>query len=138
MKRGIAKRLLTACLTLGAATALAATAQAQDTSQAGAAPMPQDTAPTGQAQGDTLGGDSTRLGYPVDTTAPQNPPGYQGMERPSNDSLPADSTLPPDSAGAAADSAPDTTAVGDENAREPQQPEDRVHPDSSSQSGAPQ
>jgi hypothetical protein len=55
------KRILTACLSLGAALALTATAEAQDTTQTGAAPMPQDSAPTGQMQGDTLGGDSTRL-----------------------------------------------------------------------------
>ncbi|HET7598729.1 MAG TPA: hypothetical protein VFK09_00460 [Gemmatimonadales bacterium] len=48
------------------------TRSAQDTSR---------TATTGQ---DTTraGNDSTKWGYPVDTTGAQNPPGYRGMERP--------------------------------------------------------
>jgi len=142
------KRILTACLSLGAALALAATAEAQDTSQAGAAPMPQDSAPTTQAQGDTLGGDSTKWGYPVDTSAPQNPPGYRGMERPVTDTT-------ADTAGTGSDStrfdstntdsgstdttgtgksttsaAPDTTLPGDPNPRQPETPEQRIHSDS--------
>jgi len=150
------KRILTACLSLGAALALAATAEAQDTSQAGAAPMP-DSAPTTQAQGDTLGGDSTKWGYPGDTAAPQNPPGYRGMERPVGDSA-ADSVSAGGAAeynGTASDSArtdsstndtsaadtsstgksttsaaPDTTLPGDENPRQPETPERRIHSDS--------
>ena len=58
----VMKRILTACLSLGAALAFAATAEAQDTTQTGAAPMPEDSAPTGPAQGDTLGGAQTQAG----------------------------------------------------------------------------
>ncbi len=76
----VMKRILTACLSLGAALAFAATAEAQDTTQTGAAPMPEDSAPTGQAQGDTLGGDSTRSGFTVDSTAQQNAPGLPGHD----------------------------------------------------------
>ena len=87
------KRIVTACLSLGAALAFAATAEAQDTTQSGAAPMPQDSAPTTQMLGDTLGGDSTRSGYPADTTAQQ---GYRGTE---TDSL-QEERIHSDSAGA--------------------------------------
>jgi hypothetical protein len=138
------KRILTACLSLGAALTLAATAEAQDTSQAGAAPMPQDSAPTTQSQGDTLGGDSTRSGYPSDTSAQQSSSGYQGMQ---SDSL-ADSTrIRPDSDTTAAGTgtgaapsgnngsagvAPDTTLPGDQSPRQPEGPEERIHSDSAS------
>jgi hypothetical protein len=147
------KRILTACLSVGAALTLAATAEAQDTTQAGAAPLPQDSAPTGQAQGDTLGGDSTKWGYPVDTSAQQNPPGYRGMETP-DDSL-GDSTRIRSSAGVGDSSstgtsssgtgavpssgstgasssgvAPDTTLPGDQSPRQPENEEERIHSDS--------
>lgn len=151
------KRILTACLSLGAALTLAATAEAQDTSQAGAAPMPQDSAPTTQMQGDTLGGDSTKWGYPVDTSAPQNPPGYRGMERPVTDSVADTSSTSrgaayngtgrdstrihsssTDSSGtdttrsgkSTTSAAPDTTLPGDPNPRQPESPERRIHTDS--------
>jgi hypothetical protein len=137
------KRILTACLSLGAALALATTAEAQDTTQTGAAPMPQDSAPTTQMQGDTLGGDSTRSGYPADTSAQQ---GYRGM---SSDSLQDTSRIRPDSdttssgtnsSGAASSSgssssngvAPDTTLPGDQSPRQPEGPEERIHSDSAS------
>jgi hypothetical protein len=132
------KRILTACLSLGAALAIAATAEAQDTTQAGAAPMPQDSAPTGQAQGDTLGGDSTRSGYGVDSTAQQIAPGYRGMTTDST----CDSTYPgaSNSSGAApapaptgsssTGVAPDTTLPGDQNPRQPEGEEERIHSDS--------
>lgn len=123
------KRTLTACLSLGAALAFAATAEAQDTTQAGAAPMPADTAPTTQMQGDTLGGDSTRSGYPVDTTTP----GYRGM---GTDSV-SDSTSPGASTGAApapgstsTEVPSDTTLPGDEYPRQPAGQEERIHSDS--------
>jgi len=128
MKRGTAKRLLTACLTLGAATALATKAQAQDTSQTGAAPMPQDTAPTTPAAGDTLGGDSTKWGYPVDTSKAQNPPGYRGMETPAG--VDSAERAAGDSGVSADSSVPDTTAAGQEQPYEPNSPEKRMHPDS--------
>jgi len=136
------KRILTACLSLGAALALATTAEAQDTTQTGAAPMPQDSAPTTQMQGDTLGGDSTRSGYPADTSAQQ---GYRGM---SSDSLQDSSRIRPDSdttntgtssSGAAPSGssssngvAPDTTLPGDQSPRQPEGPEERIHSDSAS------
>jgi hypothetical protein len=136
------KPILTACLSLGAAMAFAATAEAQDTTQTGAAPMPADSAPTSQARGDTLGGDSTKWGYPVDSTAQQNPPGYRGMETPVTDSV-RDSTRihPSDSTGGAGAApaptnnsstgpAPDTTLPGDESPRRPEGQEQRIHPDS--------
>jgi hypothetical protein len=123
------KRILTACLSLGAALAFAATAEAQDTTQAGAAPMPADTAPTTQMQGDTLGGDSTRSGYPVDTTTP----GYRGM---GTDSV-SDSTSPGASTGAApapgstsTEVPSDTTLPGDQYPRQPAGQEERIHSDS--------
>jgi len=123
------KRILTACLSLGAALAFAATAEAQDTTQAGAAPMPADTAPTTQMQGDTLGGDSTRSGYPVDTTTP----GYRGM---GTDSV-SDSTSPGASTGAApapgstsTEVPSDTTLPGDQYPRQPAGQEQRIHSDS--------
>ena len=129
------KRILTACLSLGAALAFAATAEAQDTTQTGAAPMPEDSAPTGQAQGDTLGGDSTRSGFTVDSTAQQNAPGYQST----SDSV-SDSTYPraSNSSGAAPEPtggsstgvAPDTTLPGDQNPRQPEGEEERIHSDS--------
>jgi hypothetical protein len=137
------KRILTACLSLGAALTLAATAEAQDTTQTGAAPMPQDSAPTTQSQGDTLGGDSTRSGYPVDTTAQQGAPGYQGM---SADSLGDSTRIRSDTnAGSTGTSsgtsaapsgssstgvAPDTTLPGDQSPRQPEGPEERIHSDS--------
>ena len=127
------KRILTACLSLGAALAFAATAEAQDTTQAGAAPMPEDSAPTTQMQGDTLGGDSTRLGYPVDTTSQQNTPGYRGTAA---DSV-SDSTSPGASTGAApapgstsTEAPSDTTLPGDQHPRQPAGEEERIHPDS--------
>jgi hypothetical protein len=133
------KPILTACLSLGAALAFAATAEAQDTTQTGAAPMPAaaDSAPTGQAQGDTLGGDSTRSGYTVDSTAQQRAPGYQGT---TSDSA-SDSTSPgasnssgaapaPGSTGSSAGVAPDTTLPGDQSPRRPEGQEERIHPDS--------
>jgi hypothetical protein len=131
------KPILTACLSLGAALALAATAEAQDTTQTGAAPMPADSAPTGQAQGDTLGGDSARSGYTVDSTAQQRAPGYQGT---TTDSA-SDSTSPgasgssgaapaPGSTGSSAGVAPDTTLPGDQRPRRPEGQEERIHPDS--------
>ena len=123
------KRILTACLSLGAALAFAATAEAQDTTQAGAAPMPADTAPTTQMQGDTLGGDSTRSEYPVDTTTP----GYRGM---GTDSV-SDSTSPGASTGAApapgstsTEVPSDTTLPGDQYPRQPAGQEERIHSDS--------
>ena len=129
------KRILTACLGLGAALAFAATAEAQDTTQTGAAPMPEDSAPTGQAQGDTLGGDSTRSGFGVDSTAQQNAPGYRGT----TDSV-SDSTYPgaSNSSGAApaptgsssTSVAPDTILPGDQNPRQPEGEEERIHSDS--------
>jgi hypothetical protein len=129
------KRILTACLGLGAALAFAATAEAQDTTQTGAAPMPEDSAPTGQAQGDTLGGDSTRSGFGVDSTAQQNAPGYRGT----TDSV-SDSTYPgaSNSSGAApaptgsssTGVAPDTTLPGDQHPRQPEGEEERIHSDS--------
>ena len=129
------KRILTACLSLGAALALAATAEAQDTTQAGAAPMPQDSAPTTQSQGDTLGGDSTRFGYPTDSASQQNTPGYRGMNA---DSV-SDSTSPGASTGATAAPgstptgvAPDTTLPGDQSPRQPETQEERIHSDSAS------
>jgi hypothetical protein len=131
----VMKRILTACLSLGAALAFAATAEAQDTTQAGAAPMPEDSAPTGQAQGDTLGGDSTRSGFTVDSTAQRNAPGYQGT----SDSV-SDSTSPgaSNNSGAAPEPtgspstgvAPDTTLPGDHNPRQPEGEEERIHSDS--------
>ncbi len=127
------KRILTACLSLGAALALAATAEAQDTTQAGAAPMPQDSAPTSQTQGDTLGGDSTRFGYPADSASQQNTPGYRGME---TDSV-SDSTSPGASTGAApapgstsTEAPSDTTLPGDQYPRQPAGQEERIHSDS--------
>lgn len=127
------QRILTACLSLGAALAFAATAEAQDTTQAGAAPMPEDSAPTGQAQGDTLGGDSTRSGYTVDSTAQQNAPGYQGT---TTDSV-SDSTYPgaSNSSGAAPGSTStevpsDSTLPGDQYPRQPAGQEERIHSDS--------
>lgn len=129
------KRILTACLSLGAALAFAAAAEAQDTTQTGAAPMPEDSAPTGQAQGDTLGGDSTRSGFGVDSTAQQNAPGYRGT----TDSV-SDSTYPgaSNSSGAgpaptgssSTGVAPDTTLPGDQNPRQPEGEEERIHSDS--------
>jgi hypothetical protein len=140
------KPILTACLSLGAALAFAATAEAQDTTQAGAAPMPADSAPTSQARGDTLGGDSTKWGYPVDSTAQQNPPGYRGMETPTTDTLrdstrihpssgAGDSTRGTGAAPARTDSsvtgaARDTTLPGDQSPRRPDGQERRIHPDS--------
>jgi hypothetical protein len=122
------KRILTACLSLGAALAFAATAEAQDTTQAGAAPMP-DSAPTTQMQGDTLGGDSTRSGYPVDTTTP----GYRRIE---TDSV-SDSASPGASTGAApapgstsTEVPADTTLPGDQYPRQPAGQEERIHSDS--------
>src|SRR3954468_11730631 len=117
------KPILTACLSLGAALAFAATAEAQDTTQTGAAPLPADSAPTGQAQGDTLGGDSTRSGYTVDSTAQQNAPGNQGMQ---TDSLGDSSRIRPSSemgdsgtgsstGSSSAGVAPDTTLPGDQS-----------------------
>ena len=129
------QRILTACLSLGAALAFAATAEAQDTTQAGAAPMPEDSSPTGQAQGDTLGGDSTRSGYTVDSTAQQNAPGYQGT---TTDSV-SDSTYPGASNGSGAAPAPgststevpsDSTLPGDQYPRQPAGQEERIHSDS--------
>lgn len=129
------KRIMTACLSLGAALAFAAAAEAQDTTQTGAAPMPEDSAPTGQAQGDTLGGDSTRSGFGVDSTAQHNAPGYRGT----TDSV-SDSTYPgaSNSSGAApaptgsssTGVAPDTTLPGDQNPRQPEGEEERIHSDS--------
>jgi hypothetical protein len=134
------KRILTACLSLSAALALTATAEAQDTTQTGAAPMPRDSAPTTQAQGDTLGGDSTRSGYPVDSMQQ----GYQGMQ---SDSLRDSTRIRPDSdtsstgtssGNSAAPSAgstgvaPDTTLPGDQSPRRPEAPEERIHSDSAS------
>jgi hypothetical protein len=123
------KRILTACLSLGAALAFAATAEAQDTTQTGAAPMPQDSAPTGQMQGDTLGGDSTRSGYSTDSTSQQN----RGT---GSDSL-SDSTSPGASTGATAAPgststgvAPDTTLPGEQSPRQPEGAEERIHSDS--------
>jgi hypothetical protein len=148
------KQILTACLSLGAALALATTAEAQDTTQAGAAPLPQDSAPTAQAQGDTLGGDSTKWGYPVDTSAQQNPPGYRGMETPTDDSLGDSTRIRPgsgagdssstgasssgpsaapssDSTGASSSGvAPDTTLPGDQRPRHPEGQEEWIHSDS--------
>jgi hypothetical protein len=142
------KPILTTCLSLGAALALATTAEAQDTTQTGAAPMPQDSAPTTQARGDTLGGDSTKYGYPVDSSG-QNAPGYRGMGS-SSDSLGDSTRIRPDTAagnsgntgtsssgtGATGSSstgaAPDTTLPGDQNPRQPETPEQRIHSDSSS------
>ena len=148
MTHGTAKRLLTACLTLGAATALATTAQAQDTSQAGAAPMPRDTAPTARAGGDTLGGDSTKWGYPVDTSKPQNPPGYRGMETPtgvdSAERTAKDSGAVSDSTSdrsrtatgtaTSPDSSRDTPGVGQEQPYEPNKPESRIRGDTAADS----
>jgi hypothetical protein len=136
------KPILTACLSLGAALAFAATAEAQDTTQTGAAPMPADSAPTSQARGDTLGGDSTKYGYPVDSTAQQNPQGYRGMETPATDSVrdstrihPTDSTggagaAPAQTNNSSTGAAPDTTLPGDQNPRRPEGQEQRIHPDS--------
>ena len=127
------KRILTACLSLGAALAFAATAEAQDTTQTGAAPMPQDSAPTSQMQGDTLGGDSTRSGYSTDSTSQQNTPGYRGT---GSDSV-SDSTSPGASTGATAAPgststgvAPDTTLPGEQSPRQPEGAEERIHSDS--------
>lgn len=139
------KRILAACLSLGAVLALATTAEAQDTTQTGAAPMPQDSAPTTQSQGDTLGGDSTRWGYPVDTSA-QSAPGYRGMDT-SSDTLGDSTRIRPDtgasdtgstssSGTSAAPSsgstgvAPDTTLPGDQSPRQPEGQEERIHSDS--------
>lgn len=139
------KRILTACLSLGAVLALATTAEAQDTTQTGAAPMPQDSAPTTQSQGDTLGGDSTRSGYPADTSAQQGQ-GYRGTE---SDSLGDSTRIRPDTnagdsgstssrgSSAAPSSgstgvAPDTTLPGDQSPRQPEGPEERIHSDSTS------
>jgi hypothetical protein len=139
------KPILTACLSLGAALAFAATAEAQDTTQTGAAPLPADSAPTGQAQGDTLGGDSTRSGYTVDSTAQQNAPGNQGMQtdslgdssriRPSSemgDSGTGSSTgaAPAPTGSSSAGVAPDTTLPGDQSPRRPEGQEQRIHTDS--------
>jgi hypothetical protein len=140
------KPILTACLSLGAALTFAATAEAQDTTQTGAAPMPADSAPTSQARGDTLGGDSTKYGYPVDSTAQQNPQGYRGMGTSATDSV-QDSTRihPSSSAGdstggtsaapaqtnnSSTGAAPDTTLPGDQSPRRPEGQEQRIHPDS--------
>ena len=141
------KRILTACLSLGAVLALATTAEAQDTTQTGAAPMPQDSAPTTQSQGDTLGGDSTRSGYPVDTSA-QSAPGYRGMDA-SSDTLGDSTRIRPDTSASDTGStgtssngtsaapssgstgvAPDTTLPGDQSPRQPEGPEERIHSDS--------
>ncbi|HKU62983.1 MAG TPA: hypothetical protein VJQ44_17410 [Gemmatimonadales bacterium] len=123
------KRILTACLSLGAALALTATAEAQDTTQTGAAPMPEDSAPTSQMGGDTLGGDSTRFGYPVDSTTQQNQPGYRG-DSVSNGASPGASSgvAAPDSTSTGV--APDTTLPGDQSPRQPESPEERIHSDS--------
>ena len=75
-------------------------AATQDTAATGQAPMDtaatgqtqRDTTTTGQTQRDTAGQDTTQWGYPTDTNPDvQNPPGYRGMERPTN-------VFPPDSA----------------------------------------
>ena len=143
------KRIMTACLSLGAVLALAATAEAQDTTQTGAAPMPADSAPTTQAQGDTLGGDSTRSGYATDSTAQQNAPEYQGTTA---DSLRDSTRIHPDSqaggrspgasnsngttsapgstGSASTGVAPDTTLPGDQSPRVPEGQEERIHADS--------
>jgi hypothetical protein len=132
------KRILTACLSLGAALALTATAEAQDTTQTGAAPMPQDSAPTGQMQGDTLGGDSTRFGYPTDSTSQQNTPGYRGTETDSvsdSTSPGASSTTgaaPAPSGSSSTGVAPDTTLPGEQSPRQPEGQEERIHSDSAS------
>jgi hypothetical protein len=142
------KPILTACLSLGVALTFAATAEAQDTTQTGAAPLPADSAPTTQAQGDTLGGDSTRSGYTVDSTAQQRAPGNQGTTA---DSLRDSTRIHPDSqagasstgasnssgaasapgsTGSSAGVAPDTTLPGDQSPRRPEGQEERIHPDS--------
>jgi hypothetical protein len=110
--------------------------------------MPQDTAPTARAGGDTLGGDSTKWGYPVDTSKTQNPPGYRGMETPTgvdsaeraakdsgavHDST-SDSSRAASDTAARSDSSRDTTAVGQEQPYEPNQPEARHHGDTTAQS----
>ena len=92
------KRILTACLGLGAALAFAATAEAQDTTQTGAAPMPAGQRPDGPDAGRYPG----RRQHPVagirrDSTAQQNAPGYRGSDR-----LGERQHLPPERATAAA------------------------------------
>jgi len=120
------KRILTACLSLGAALALAATAEAQDTTQTGAAPMPQDSAPTGQMQGDTLGGDSTRFGYPTDSTSQQ-----KGSDSVSDSTSPGSSTGTTAAPGSTSTGvAPDTTLPGEQSPRQPEGEEERIHSDS--------
>jgi hypothetical protein len=81
-----------AALAVGAVAPLAA----QDTSNARTSP--DTSAYQGAAGVDTSaqGKPDSMWGYKVDTTAAQNPPGYRGMERPSN--VVPDSGIPQDTA----------------------------------------
>lgn len=87
--------------------ALPAAAQAQETQRSDTAATTdhrtQDTTSVGRAQVDATGHDSTRWGYPSDSNPDvQNPPGYRGMERPTN-VFPPDSGKDSPSAGAVED-----------------------------------
>jgi hypothetical protein len=143
MQRPISHRILTACLALGAAAALGTRAEAQDSSstQTGQIrPTVNDTAPTTQAQGDTLGGDSTRTGYSSDSTQPKSPPGYRSMgsdtsatdsgttarEQGATGASGASSASPSPESGTARD----TVAPGDSSTYEPARPERRMQGDS--------
>lgn len=79
--------ILTLAVAAAAALALPAVARAQDTAQQAQDTSMQAQDTTRQAQGDT-----SQWGYPTDTSGVQNPPGYRGMERPTN-------VFPPDTAG---------------------------------------
>lgn len=81
------KRVL--ALVFGLATAAAATAYAQDTTETGRATM--DTTSPGAGALDTTGADTSAVRDTTDTSGVQNPPGYRGMER--------DTTIFPDSGG---------------------------------------
>lgn len=109
-------RLFSLIVATGAALALPAAARAQETQRSADTAAMDTTAArqdTTAAQRDTAGTDTTRWGYESDTTpGVQNPPGYRGMERPTN-------VFPPDSGkdttGAAEGQTRDTTA-GKQNA----------------------
>ncbi|HEX6617428.1 MAG TPA: hypothetical protein VF046_14080 [Gemmatimonadales bacterium] len=156
---GLQITALSAALAVGAVAPLAA----QDTSNARTSP--DTSAYQGAAGVDTSaqGKPDSMWGYKVDTNAAQNPPGYRGMERPSNvlpdsgipqdtehvkgrvtgvysDSSWNDSTgaeQNQDTSGAAAQgNAPDTTKVGDTSTRKPHKASQRMHPGSDTASKA--
>jgi hypothetical protein len=85
------------------AFATAGSAFAQDTTEAGGAPM--DTTQPAAGALDTAGVDSSAISDTTDTSAVQNPPGYRGMER--------DTTIFPPKRGG--DTISSDTSGGDEN-----------------------